>query len=1031
MTAAENPGSPDTPSSGEPSEAASAVPAGALNPPAAASPDAVPPEASEPPAAAVAQCATEPVAEPGGPLVVALGASAGGLEAYEQFFQLIPPDSGHAFVLVQHLDPRHPSLLTEILQRSAKIPVVEATDQMDVLPNRVHVIPPNRDMLIMQGRLRLHLPLEPHGQRMPIDSFFRSLATDQGERAVGIILSGSGGDGTLGMRAIFGAGGLCLVQDPDTAKFPGMPQSALHAGYVNQVLRLDKMPQALLAAAQLLPAQRKSASSPGAAGSGLAADAAGVDRILALLRSATGHDFTQYKKQTIGRRIERRMVQHMTTSAEVYARYLQQQPQELMALFRELLINVTSFFRDPEAFDVLKTEVLPAILQAKSADVPLRVWVAGCSTGEEAYSIAMVLREIMDGASAQIKVQFYATDLDDEAIATARAGIYPLNIAQDVSAERLRRFFLLEGEAYRVKKDIREMVVFAVQNMIQDPPFTRLDLLSCRNVMIYLEPELQARVVPAFHYALRPGGVLFLSPSESIGSHTELFEPINRKWNFFRARPSFASTRTMLSSGLKWTVDPGIPGHHAIAPPARDGTNVAEFAKRALLQSFAPPAVLTDLHGDVLYVHGDTGKFLRVAQGQPSRSVIDMAREGLELELREALRRASSKSQATVNHQVTIHDDGNLLPFELSVRLMPDVVTGRTLLLMTFEERAEGLVVPVSAPKARARPVPQRVSELELELEYARTRLKSLLEEQQASNEELKSINEELQSTNEELQSSNEELETSKEELQSVNEELVTVNSELQTKIEQMVGMQDDMKNLLENIRVGTVFLDAKLHIRRFTRDATRVYRLLASDLGRPLADIRTELQGGDPIADAHTVLESLSSIERELSLPDGTWFLTRTQPYRTVDNVIDGVVLTFTDVTERVHAIANRQARELAEAVVDTVPEPLLVLDGALKVMSANRAFYRQFGGTAASVVGQPFFGLEQGQWDQAAMHDLLENVLPRDEHFQDRLIDHEFAQLGRLHLSVNAHRVLMPAHSGEMTMLVINVVPPQASSA
>jgi two-component system CheB/CheR fusion protein len=1000
-----------------------AVPAEGLNPPAIASA----PAPVEPVAEPVPEPVPESLAESGGPLVVALGASAGGLEAYEQFFRVMPPDSGHAFVLVQHLDPSHASLLTEILQRSTEMVVTEAQDQMELLPSRVYVIPPNRDMLIIQGRLRLHLPLEPHGQRMPIDSFFRSLAADQGYRAVGIILSGSGSDGTLGMRAIFGAGGLCLVQEPETAKFAGMPQSALHAGYVNQVLTIDKMPQALREAAKLLPAGPPSGRAPepaGGAASGV--DGSGIERILALLRAATGHDFSQYKKQTIGRRIQRRMAQHLTTSTEAYARYLQQQPQELKALFRELLINVTSFFRDPEAFEVLKNDVLPAMIQAKSADLPLRVWVAGCSTGEEAYSIAMVLHELMDGSTHPIKVQFYATDLDDEAIATARAGLYPLNIAQDVSAERLRRFFLLDGDCYRIRKDVREMVVFAVQNLIQDPPFTRLDLLSCRNVMIYLEPELQARVIPAFHYALRPGGVLFLSPSEGIGSHTELFESIHRKWNVFRARPSFSSTRTMLGSGLKWTVDPGSPGYHAPTPQRGDTTNMVEFAKRALLQSFAPPAVLTDLHGEVLYVHGDTGKFLRVAQGQPSRSVIDMAREGLELELREALRRAAAKSQATLNQPVTVRDGGHVLPVQLSVRLMPDVQTGRTLLLLTFEQRSETLRGAVAAtPKVRARPVPQRVSDLERELDYARARLKLVLEEQQASNEELKSINEELQSTNEELQSSNEELETSKEELQSVNEELVTVNSELQIKIEQMVGMQDDMKNLLENIRVGTVFLDAKLQIRRFTREATRVYRLLASDLGRPLADIRTELQGGDPITDARTVLDSLSSIERELSLPDGTWFLARIQPYRTVDNVIDGVVLTFTDVTERVHAIANRQARDLAEAVVDTVPEPLVVLDGALQVMSANRAFYRQFGGSAASVVGQPFFGVEQGQWDCAEMHDLLENVLPRDEAFDGRLLKIEFAQRGVLQLRLNAHRVLIPARSGEMTLLVIDVVP------
>jgi two-component system CheB/CheR fusion protein len=571
----------------------------------------------------------------------------------------------------------------------------------------------------------------------------------------------------------------------------------------------------------------------------------------------------------------------------------------LKLLFREMLINVTSFFRDPEAFLLLKAEILPPLMKDRAFDNPLRIWVAGCSTGEEAYSIAIVLRELMEGTSPQLRVQLYATDLDDEAITTARAARYPTNIAQDVGADRLRRFFLLDNNEYVVKKEVREMVVFAVQNLAQDPPFTRLDLLSCRNVMIYMEPELQARLVPAFHYALKVGGVLFLSPAESIGNHTELFESVNRQWNFYRARASFASTRSMLSSGLNWSPPNQLAKEMGLAQRTRDIVNLAELAKRQLLFSFAPPAVLTDQHGEVLFVHGETGRFLRLAPGAPTHNVVEMAREGLDLPLRDALRHAEAMGTGAQSQRVNIRTEGAPIAIDLSVRMLADSWAGRPLVLITFSPVV--LDMPTfESPKLRSRPLPAQLVELSGELERAKERTKMLLEEQQATTEELKSINEELQSTNEELQSTNEELETSKEELQSVNEELLTVNTELHAKIEQMSGMQDDMKNLLDNIRVGTVFLDRNLMIRRFTKEATKVYRLLASDLGRPLADIRTELTGGDPIADAAVVIETLVPIERELGLPNGTWYLARIQPYRTVDNVIDGVVLTFTAASDR-----------------------------------------------------------------------------------------------------------------------------------
>jgi len=902
--------------------------------------------------------------------IVAIGASAGGLEAFDEFLRAMPPDSGLGFVLVQHLDPSHASLLVEILQRATRMPVVEATDKMPVLPDQVHVIPPNRDMVIVQGHLRLTLPVQARGARMPIDAFMRSLAEDRGERSVGILMSGTGTDGTLGLRAIAGAGGLCLVQDPATAQYDGMPDAAIKAGYATLVQTIDQMPQALQAAARGQPVGR---GVP--AGAGLSVSAPGLATVLELLRASTGHDFSLYKKSTIGRRIERRMAQHHIDDADAYARYARERPAELQALFRELLINVTSFFRDAEAFEVLRHKVLPALMASRSEGTPLRIWVAGCATGEEVYSVAMVVREWMDEAPFDLNVQLYGTDLDDDAIRVARAALYPANIAQDITPERLRRFFTKDDGGYRVRKEIREMAVFAVQSIIKDPPFTRLDLLCCRNVLIYLEPELQHRLIPTFHYALQPGGMLFLSHSESVSGHSDLFETVDRKWRFYRAMPSLASKRSVLGSSLSWLTDGAAAAASALATAHLNERNVADLAKRVLLQSFAPAAVVTDLLGNIVYVHGDTGPYLRPAPGHPSYNVVDMAREGLQLELREALRVAVAQGTATTSLATRLTSRGERRLVNLTVRPMLDPDAEHAVLLVSFQEPGDAVVPEPPAPKRRGKVSADalRCQELERELAHAKDRMRVLMVEQQASNEELKSTNEELQSTNEELQSTNEELETSKEELQSVNEELVTVNAELQTKVEQTATMHDDMKNLLDNIRVGTVFLDRKLLIRRFTREATQVFRLVAGDVGRPLADIRSELEGCDLLADAQLVLDTLVPTEREARTAGGAWYLARTQPYRTVDNVIDGVVLTFADVTERVRAIASQESRRVAEAIVDAVGSPLLVLDGEFVVVSANRSFHDEFGTAPERTVGLSVFEIDQQRWDQAVVHRML----------------------------------------------------------
>jgi two-component system CheB/CheR fusion protein len=839
-----------------------------------------------------------------GTVIVGLGASAGGLAALEQFFENVSPGLGTAFVVVQHLDPEHASVLVELLQRVSRIPVVEVTDGMKVRADTVHVIPPNREMEVFDGTLLLTVPNAPRGKRMAVDGFFRSLADEQGSDAIGVVLSGTGSDGALGLRAIRDAGGLCFVQAPATAKFDGMPAAAIGAVAESQVAPAEKLPALVASALRTIGARpRRPATSR--------AVAAGLGRVLAVLRSATGRDFSQYKRTSVVRRVERRMAANGIEDIEHYAQHLRDHPAEVKTLFQELLINVTSFFRDPEAFAALQSEVLQKLVDAKAEGADVRVWVGGCATGEEAYSIAILLRELMEQRRREVKVQIYGTDLDEGAIATARAGVYPTAIAADVSPERLQRYFVREEAGYRVRKEIREQVVFAVQDLIKDPPFTRLDLVSCRNVFIYMEPGLQERILTLFHYALRPGGVLFLSPAEGIGDHARLFTPIDRKWRLFRAQRNVASARAVLSSGLSW-VKGAAAGEATGSPPMSD---FAEVTRRSLLQYFAPAAVLTDRAGTILYVHGDTGPYLRPAPGQPTLSVVEMAREGLQLELRAALKRASARGKPVHRPGIVVSRNGLGQTVDVTVRPVSSPRGTPEVLLITFQEAR--VAVPAKAPRGKrgTRATDARVQELTRALASTRENLQATIEEQQTSHEELQSTNEELQSTNEEVQASNEELETAKEELQSVNEELTTVNAELQGKVEQLSGMQDDMRNLLDATRVGTVFLDERLCIKRFTQEAGRIYRLAPADVGRPLGDIKSNLVNDDLLADAQTVLDSLVPVEREVTCADGTSYLGRLLPYRTVDNVIRGVVMTFTDITTRVVAeTAARSERDRAE---------------------------------------------------------------------------------------------------------------------
>ncbi|HCZ14932.1 MAG TPA: SAM-dependent methyltransferase [Candidatus Accumulibacter sp.] len=947
--------------------------------------------------------------------IVGIGASAGGLEAYEAFFRQLPPDSGFAFVLVPHLDPDHASLLTEILQRSTAMPVVEAADRLTVAADTVYVIPPNREMAIRNGQLCVSAPALPRGLRMPIDAFLRSLADDQGDRAIGIVLSGTGTDGTLGLRAIHGVGGVTLVQEPASAKFPGMPESAIGAGYATCVLPVADMATVLLAGAGQ-PALRQRSPATSAA-TGTEATEAELNAVLKLLYAATGHDFSHYKKGTIGRRIARRMLQQQLCHVDDYLDYLGAHPDEARALFKDLLINVTSFFRDPEAFAVLGQQILPQLLADKPAGYVLRIWVAGCASGEEAYSIAIQVREFMDQTQQAFKVQIYGTDLDEESIAVARAGFYPPNVAADLTPQRLQRFFVGEDAGYRVRKEIREMLVFAVQNVLRDPPFTRLDLISCRNVMIYLEPEAQERLIPSLHYALRPQGVLFLSPAESLDSHAKLFAPVNRKWRFYRAIGTAAPTRAWRTAGLPL---PGAsPGNQDDDLPskARQGS-LADLTRRALLQSFAPASVVTDATGNIVFVHGDTGRFLRPAPGRATLNVVDMALDGLQPELRSALDSASGQGVTTNERQVPVRISGDLRTVRLSVRPLASPDASQQLVLVSFQDvAASAASAPAAAALDKTSPALRRVEELERDLAQTWENLQATIERQQVTNEELMSTNEELQSTNEELQSTVEELETSKEELQSINEELVTVNGELQANIEHLARTQGDLKNLLDNISGGLIFLDRQLLVRRFTPAATDLYRLLASDIGRPLADINPRFDGPDLLGDARTVLATQQPAERELRSVDGHHYQARLKPYRTPDDDVDGVVITFTDISAHVASEARAHAAQIfAESIVDTVREPLLVLDGDLVVVAASGSFYRRFQSNRQETIGCRLYDLGDRQWDIPALRTLLGEVLPRDQVIDEFLVEAELPRVGRVQLLLNARRI-----AGESPLILL----------
>jgi two-component system CheB/CheR fusion protein len=836
--------------------------------------------------------------------IVGIGASAGGLEALEQFLKHVPEESGMAFVIVQHLDPTHKGIMHELLQRITTMEVFQVSDRMRVKPDCVYVIPPNKDMSILHGVLHLFEPSAPRGLRLPIDFFLRSLSLDRKEHSIGVILSGMGSDGTMGLRAIKEKEGLALVQSPASAKFDSMARSAIHAGLADIIAPAEDLPgkiidylrHALVITKTDMNLEEK--------------DHSALSKVLILLRAKTGNDFSMYKKNTLYRRIERRMGIHQIDRIASYVRYLQENSQELEILFKELLIGVTTFFREEAAWAQLRDEVIPTLFANNPQGGKLRAWSAGCSTGEEAYSLAMIFKEAIEAVNPteNFTLHIFATDLDHETIDKARQGVYPAGIAADVTVSRLKRFFIQEANGYRIGKEIREMVTFATQNVIMDPPFTKLDILVCRNLLIYMTPELQKKLLPLFHYSLRPGGVLFLGSAETINDFTNLFTPLAIKSRIFRKRESVLTAETLAFPAAFIPTHPGLSKELTMLKPS---ANLQSLADQLLLQHFSPPAVLVNDKGDILYISGRTGKYLEPASGKANWNIFVMAREGLRFDLGSAFQKALKQKGAVTARGLSVGTNGGKQTVDITVQVIDEPETLRGMVMIVFIDVATPLEKKTKAGSKKAPVGSARVRELEEELQHFREQLQTTREEMQSSQEELKSTNEELQSTNEELQSTNEELTTSREEMQSLNEELQTVNAEQLSKMDELSWINDDMKNLLNSTEIVTVFLDNALHVRRFTTGADKLFSLLPGDVGRPLSDIASNLLYPGMTEAAQEVLRTLVFSEKQVATKDGRWFLVRIMPYRTLDDVIGGVVITFSNITA-----AKKLEAELREEI-------------------------------------------------------------------------------------------------------------------
>ncbi len=951
--------------------------------------------------------------------VAGIGASAGGLEAFSEMLHHLPVDAGIAFVFVQHLDPVHPSILAELLARHTSMPVCEARDAMRLEPDRVYVMPPNANMEIAGGSLHLTSRTEEHGQHLPIDRFFRSLAKECGNRAIAVILSGTASDGSLGLAAIKAAGGITLAQDEGSAKYDGMPRAAVASGCVDFIAP----PREIAAELGRIGCHPYVVSGDPPRPT----EEDEIRKILTLVRTAKGLDFSLYKQSTVLRRVRRRMLLKDVGTPSQYLKTLESNPKEVQALFDDILINVTEFFRDPESFRVLKNLAWPVIVQDRPGNAPIRIWVPGCSTGEEVYSIAMCLTEYLEEARLDIAIQIFATDISESVIDKSRAGLYPENIAADIAPDRLRRFFVKVDRGYEIAKRIRDICVFARHNLFKDPPFSRLDLISCRNVLIYLDGALQKQIIPTLHYSLKPNGFLMLGNSETVGTYSDLFGLVDSKHKVYRKKFSAVRKHPEFSPAL------GPSGEASVRtrtqPEARSGAwNTADLqreADRLVLSQFGPPGVLIDDSMNILQFRGQTSPWLEPAPGAASLNLFKMTREGLLVDLRATIQKARASGEPVAKEGIRMVRDGKMQPVEIEVLPLRNSQFGQNFYLVLFRAAAPPRpdVAETAQPTVPLASDSGEIAKLMQDLAATKEYLESVIEEQEASNEELRSANEEIQSSNEELQSTNEELQTAKEELQSTNEELHTVNDELENRNAELGRLNDDLTNLLSSINIPMVMLDNERKIRRFTPMAEKVLSLIPSDIGRPLRDINPNIDVRDLDSILLDVTETLRIHESEVMDAKGRWHSMRIRPYKTSGNRIDGVVLVLVEIDELKRTLEEvRRSRDFTAAIFETIREPLVVLNSGLRVKTANPAFYQMFHVASRDIENIPFYEFASGQWNIPKLRSLLEEILPRKTRFEDFELEHEFPGIGIKTLLLNARKLPQLDDAGDLILLAID---------
>ncbi|MBW6468505.1 MAG: SpoIIE family protein phosphatase [Coriobacteriia bacterium] len=933
--------------------------------------------------------------------IVGVGASAGGLEAFTRLLKALPARIGMALVLVQHLDPTQDSMLADILGRVSKMPVSEATDGMRVESDRVYVIPPDVSIRISGGAFILEKRPKPPTQVLPIDVLLRSLAEECENKAVGVVLSGTGSDGSLGLAAVKAAGGLTIAQEPSTAEYGGMPKAAIDAGAADAVLDPEHIAEELVRLGRH-PGLRESKPPDETAE---AVDEVSFAKILALVRAATGLDLRSYRRTTLVRRISRRMLLEGVTTMKDYLDALQERPSEVEALYRDILVNVTEFFRDPDALDALKREVFPEVLKHKGSGESIRIWVPGCAKGQEAYSILITLVELLEGESSHPEIQMFASDVNELDVDFARVGVYPHGIVNEVSAERLARFFVQVPGGYQIDRGIREKCVFAVHDITKDPPFSRLDIVSFRNVMIYMERPLQQRVLQIIHYALEPGGFLLLGASETTGTESAFFSVVDKKHRIYRRKTGPGKLLSALapSAGALGFAQRGTVGQQE---PVFD---ILGEAERVVRGRYSPAGILVTADLDVLHFRGHVGRYLDPAEGPPEFKLPRLIDPTLSLTVEAAIREAAKANAASKRRGTAVEPDGE--GREIDVEAVPIASpTGDAYYLVLFEER------PKQTPESRSPTKPGEERDVEegetpllrRQLGETREQLEAVVSERDAANAELRVAGEKYQSSNEELRTINEEFQTAQEELQSTNEELTTLNDELRNRNTELGRLADDLNNVIEGVEIPILILDADLRIRRFTPQTEAIVSIVPTDIGRPITDLSMKVDVPDFQDRVREVLRNGVPHETEVRNGDGRWFSVRIRPYKTGEGTVEGVVIAFIDIDELKKSTGVAEAaREHAEAVVDTVREPLLTLTADLHVREANDAFYRAFAVTAEETIGGLVYELGDGQWDFPQLRSLFEQVIPGDREFTNLEVERSFPRVGNRIMMLSARRV------------------------